>query len=234
MAEQEVIINYETLFEILRREKNREEIQKLPEDFFEKIRSYIEEKKQTTLVRNDDPFSDIENEKTQRQLVNIKKIVKEIYERREKKIIAMALNKSRIPASVMDTSLLLPEERRFYEQLVDIFNKTREEVLLKSLNNEKVLDKKESECENPSEEKPVLGSDSEEKTQFEGSKEEGGSFENASTLKTIKFVVDVGQFVGPNLEIYGPYSKDEVANLPQEVCNVLVNKNKAIFFELGE
>ena len=220
MGEQEVVVNYETLFEILRREKNREELQKLPENFLEEVRKYLNDKKQTTLSRSDDPFSEIEQEKTQRQLSNIKKIIREIYERREKKIIAMALNKSRIPNSAIETSVLLPEEGKLYEHLIDIFNRARNEILLNYMSPEIKASEEPKEIK---EEKP--------EPKEEKEPEQRADFQQAYDLKTVKFITDTTQFVGPNLEIYGPYSKDETANLPAEVCNVLINKNKAVLSE---
>ena len=62
--------------------------------------------------------------------------------------------------------------------------------------------------------------------------EESSSFKIAdSEMKKVKFLCDVSQFVGPNLEIYGPFKSEETAVLPQTVCNVLLNKNKAEFSE---
>ena len=217
---QEVVVNYETLFELLRREKNREELQQLPENFLVEVKKYLNEKKQTTLTRSDDPFSEIEQEKTQRQLANIKKILREIYERREKKIISMALNKSRIPNSAIDSSILLPEEKKLYEHLIEVFNRARNEILLSYLNADYAKEEQKEGAEakiEVKEENPAPA--------------QNQDFQQAYDIKTVKFVIDTIQFVGPNLELYGPYSKDETANLPLEVCNVLINKDKAVFCE---
>ena len=42
-------ISYTTLFELLRREKDREELQKLQKTFFEDVKSYIQEKQKNLL-----------------------------------------------------------------------------------------------------------------------------------------------------------------------------------------
>jgi len=225
--EQEVIINYETLFEMLRREKNREELQKLPENFLQEVQKYINEKRQTTFSKTNDPFSEVEQEKTQRQLSNIKKILREVYERREKKIIAMALNKSRIPNSAIETSVLLTEEKELFDQLVELFNRARNEILLNYL-SDAVREKPEQE-QKTEEKKASSVPESEESDEENEAPQARNGFQQAYSLKTVRFLCDTSQFVGPNLEIYGPFCKEETANLPSEVCTVLINRNKAEF-----
>ena len=45
MAEKDAIITYETLYEIVRLEKQRKELQKLDDTFFLNVVKYLEEKK---------------------------------------------------------------------------------------------------------------------------------------------------------------------------------------------
>ncbi len=219
--EKEVVITYETLFEILRREKTREELQKLPENFHEEVKKYLADKKQTMLSISNDQFSEIEQEKTQRQMVNLKKILNDLYERREKKIVSMALNKSRMPKSVIDISTLAENEKRFYELLVSTFNDARGDALRYNL-----LESQASQEERPKtdakavQELPLEQAD-------EQPQEEKPAFKIADSMKKVKFVCDVSQFVGPNLEIYGPFRAEEIAVLPVSVCNVLLNRDKA-------
>ena len=109
----EVNITYETLFELLRREKNREELQKLDDSFLNDVLDYLNEKKQQLelLKTKNDLFAVDEKKKAEIQDENIKKIIRELYERREKKIITIAIDKSRTSESVVDTSTLLKEEK---------------------------------------------------------------------------------------------------------------------------
>ena len=79
----EIVISYETLFELLRREKEREALQKLNDSFFEDVVNYINEKKKS-LAENESSSSFGERDKIDQQIRNIKKILKELYERREK------------------------------------------------------------------------------------------------------------------------------------------------------
>ena len=82
MAQQtEVRITYETLYELMRLEKNREEMQKLPDNFIQDTLSYLSSKEKivSDSRKRFDLFSASEREKTEVQLKNIKKILKELY-----------------------------------------------------------------------------------------------------------------------------------------------------------
>ncbi len=50
----------------------------------------------------------------------------------------------------------------------------------------------------------------------------------------VRMLCTVEQFVGPNLEIYGPFEENEIVQLPQIVCNALVNRGKAVVIEKAE
>ena len=45
--------------------------------------------------------------------------------------------------------------------------------------------------------------------------------------KIIRFLHAVPRFVGPELELYGPFEADEIATLPEEIVRVLIEKNRA-------
>jgi DNA replication initiation complex subunit (GINS family) len=91
----DIRINYETLFDLLRREKNREELQSLDKDFYEQVLAYLREKKDSLSKKEDELFVSAEREKLKIQFQNIRRIIKELYEKREKKIINMATSRAR-------------------------------------------------------------------------------------------------------------------------------------------
>lgn len=132
----EGIITYEILYDILRKERTRQELQKLDINFFNDIKKYINEK---TFILNDlktkaSIFAQKEIEKTERELINIKKIVKDIYERRESKIMQLALS-TVITNRIQDTNNLLPEEKIVFDNLLEFLKSSREELLNKLLEN---------------------------------------------------------------------------------------------------
>jgi len=208
----EVNITYETLFELLRREKNREEIQKLDAGFLNDASNYIKEKIELYNEQKgkDDLFAAEETRKAELQITNIKKILRELYERREKKIIGMAIDASRSSVSLIETTNLLKEEKRIFDELVSLFDKYRKGLLYHMLEGMQPNVKEEG--PNPYAQ-PI--------TEPEEKKEE------SKTIKMIRFLTAVPKFVGEDLEVYGPFEENDMANLPSEIANVLISKERA-------
>jgi len=133
MGEKEINITYETLFELLRREKNREELQELDGGFFEDVKDYLKEKK--AMIKDDNElFSADNSENIKKQIENAKKIIKELYEKREKKIADLAIYKSRTRSDLVDSSRFLEKEKQLFDMLVELFTKYRKDVLISILN----------------------------------------------------------------------------------------------------
>ncbi len=213
----EINITYETLFELLRREKNREELQKLDNTFFEDVVNYLKDKKAALDKPKDDLFAAEERRKADIQFENIKKILKEFYERREKKIMNMAMDMSRISmgalnSEIVDTSAMLDEEKELFDCLVEILNNNRKGILYNIL--EAMIPKVEKKEKEESKE--------EVKTNTEVSNEN-----QAETQKMVRFLHAVPKFVGKDLEEYGPFEQEDIANLPDEIAGVLIAKQRA-------
>ena len=107
MAANDIKITYEVLFDIFRREKNREELQKLDNTFYIDIITYLREKDAILNDKISKNESKEELKKLTIQLENIHKLLRELYDRRERKIIVMALNKVRIHQNIINTSAML-------------------------------------------------------------------------------------------------------------------------------
>jgi len=144
----DIRINYETLFDLLRREKNREELQSLDKDFYEQVLAYLKEKKESLSKKDDELFASAEKEKLKIQFQNIRRIIKELYERREKKAINMAMSRARTGSDVIDTSALLPSEREYFEDQVRLFVQYKDKVLDRILNLKEFDNGKAEEKEN--------------------------------------------------------------------------------------
>lgn len=202
-----VNITYETLFEILRREKTREALQKLDVMFFDEVVSYLKEKKTALeqLKTKMDLFAVEELRKSEMQHDNTRKIIKELYEKREKKIINMAIDASRTFSSVMDTSSMLDKEKMFFEHLVNTLDRFRKGILFNvmeaALPQIDVLKQEEAKAEDK---------------KLEEIKE-----------KMIRFKNAVPKFFGENLEEYGPFEKEDIAKLPAAIADVLIEKDRA-------
>jgi DNA replication initiation complex subunit (GINS family) len=198
----EVKIVFETLYEILRREKYKNELQQLEPTFYNDVVSYLAEK--ASVLESQQSKSNIfasgELQKTQKTVENVKKILKELYERRESKIIQLA----RMAAMMGETAELheiLPEERSLFREIRDTLNKYRAGILVNVL--EMKLPKIE-ETEKPKE----LKSDKKLET------------------KLVRFLNPTPKFIGDDLNVYGPYDEEDMAALPNKVANVLIKKNR--------
>ena len=212
---QEVVITYETLFELLQREKERNDLQRLEPTFFNDVISYIKDKKKVLEAKSDSMFAHEEIKKTERQLENIYKIIKELYERREKKIMIIAIDKSRTKSNLIDTTALLKEERVVFDALTGLLDTYRDAILYSVL-NEKMPFMQPSDL--PSR-KPLENKKTEENFKT--------ALELKKPIKLVRFMHPVPKFVGPELEEYGPFDEEDIASLPAEVADVLMGKGRA-------
>ena len=128
------IITYETVYETLRKEKFKNDLQQLEETFFNDVVKYLEERKKTLLSSEskDSIFASENIIKTKKQIENIQKIISELYERRETKLIQLALTASRTNYP-QDSSSMTFEEKKLYFDLVNKLNNYRENILHKIL-----------------------------------------------------------------------------------------------------
>lgn len=215
-------ITYETLFDYLREERNNVQLQKLPDAFFEDVVDYLVAKESSLNALKDSGSLTYDNSAMQYR--NAKRIIEDIYERREKKIISIALNKSRTKSQLIDTSALLSEEKIFFNKLCDILDYYRDEligaVFSKKLPNLRGIDdalakkatRKPVELEKPAEKSEVVEDESiaEEKPDI-----------------AVKFTQYVDKFVGPDLEILGPFNEGDIVKLPANVVEVILSKGYA-------
>lgn len=198
----EVIITYENLYEILRREKFRVELQRIDETFYRDVVKYLQEKSAIleSQSKKSSVFASTELEKTQTQLKNVIKILKELYEKRENKILQFALFCSR-SKNPQDISTMLPEELAFYNDMKNILDNYRDGILNNLLSSKlpsiAILEQKDLNIE-----------------------------EKTNTL-TIVISNDLPEFVGPDLNVYGPFKKGEMQILPKNVADMLINTEQA-------
>ena len=223
-------LTYEKLFDCLREERNNVQLQKLSDSFYEDAIAYISLKED--LVNSEKLSNPVLAEGSIDQLKNARKIIENIYERREKKMLLLALHKSRTKSQLIDTGSLLPEERIFFKQLTILLNHFREEILLKILKKELPIINSTKDAlliddTSVSDEDIFSKKSSEEDISplVEKSLSEGSSItKNASNLKPVKILSYIDKFVGPDLDILGPFEEGAVEKLPEEVIQLLLEK----------
>ncbi len=198
----EIKITFESLYEVLRRERSREELQEVDENFLDNVRGYCDEKQSfyEDSTRKNDLFSIGEQEKIHLQLSNIRRVLRELYDRRERKVLLLAMNKARTGVRPVDASFLMPHEKVFFDETVRVLVDSRERSLYPLLNS-------------------VLSS---------GASSQKISEPVKSDLSKVKFIRPTDAFVGKNLEVFGPFSTGDETVVSKDVAELLVEKGNAL------
>jgi DNA replication initiation complex subunit (GINS family) len=128
------MITYNDIYELSRKERYSEQLQKLSKNFIQDFSSYLKDKKEIA-SKEEDVFSDIAM-KTKKQLENAITLFKELMLRRKKKILNLVLISTETGISKQDFENLLFFEKELFEEImkcVDVLDKK----LNNSLNGEK-------------------------------------------------------------------------------------------------
>lgn len=112
-------LNYDELMRIYRLEKNSSKLVDLEADFYNALNSFMQNEKKKYL----DSLNDFSESKA-RNFSNLKKIIEEIFNLREKKILNKALIASR--TKEIDSSNLCPQEEKTFNEILSILNSQRE------------------------------------------------------------------------------------------------------------
>jgi len=184
------MITYNEIYEAARKERYADKLQPLPKNFAKEVASYLDEKKQMALKKDDD-FSDVIM-KTKKQLENAQTSFKEIIRRRRKKILTLVLVAAETGISKQDFENMLEIEKQLFENL---------------MKNIEISDKQLNEVLN-------------------GSKQ---IKENKNLM--ICFKEDVDSFVGLTGDSVGPFEKGQIANLPKEIAQILIDGKQAELME---
>ena len=51
--------------------------------------------------------------------------------------------------------------------------------------------------------------------------------EDNNKLKLIRFLTEIPKFIGTDLNIYGPFEREDLANLPKDIAKTLIEKKRA-------
>ena len=237
--DKEITITYETLYELLRREKSREDIQELDPDFVDSVKSYLAEKR-SMLYKDAGQqmlFSEEEQKKTLQQITNIIKILRELYDRRERKVINLAVNKSKTDSNMIDNSKLLSEEKDMYLRIVDILNISRANVLCNMIDENRAKDmlarvNMPNTCDDEKSEITSAADEAKETKEISDSPQEApvtsedAPASTSTDIVDVKFLSQVPKFIDPDLKVYGPFEPEDTAEVPVAIANVLLKKGK--------
>ncbi len=249
-------VNYTVLYDFVRNEKSREELQRLDDTVLSGMVGFLREQDarlQETASRSD-MFSTSEADQLRSQLLNAKRLVRELYERRERKIIDLALNKSRTGSDLIDTSNLLPHERPLFDMIVTSLDAYRRGILSHILAfkdpEARLMESLSSAFATSIAPVPSPHTHSSGvSASLAAASTAAPAFSSTPTVVPahgakpapakpavkatpqgfcrVSFLAPVDQFVGQELELYGPFEQGEEAELPAAVAEVLFAQKSA-------
>ena len=206
-------ISYKTLRKIQQAERTSPQITKINNQFFKDVQLFLNELEQR-----------LEKEKkAQKKMLlaeecqNIEKIVRNIYEHREKKIMLAAIAKAR--GGNPSIKALLPDEKMFFDDLYQNIVSYRKKILENDDNDEEL--KKET----VNSETQMGEKQSKEKEGVQEEKAIVNKKENSHPI--IRIVKDIPAFVGTDNKTYNLHQKD-IVSLPEATAKMLIKRKVAI------
>jgi len=109
--------SYEDIYEILRAEKYSTDLQPIDKEQLRKINVYFKSKEEF-LIRQKDTGFDEAAEKTKIEYDNAKRALRDLYDKRERKVISRALFTARGNFKLKDTTNMLLSEEKLYFALL--------------------------------------------------------------------------------------------------------------------
>ncbi|RLI97415.1 MAG: hypothetical protein DRO96_00675 [Candidatus Aenigmatarchaeota archaeon] len=190
-----MVLTFEKIRDIHRAEKESRKLEKLPDNIMKEAADYIERKQHIKEKTSTDVY----------ELENIKNIIKDLFEIRERKILNLALYSVRTGLPVEN---LTKEEEKLFYSLVNILKTFREEFLDK-LGNPAAMVRMESNGD---------------------ISKKNGSNDKSEKQKTkkrqIRVVQDIPEFVGTDLKSYS-LKKNDIISLDEKIENLLIKRGLA-------
>lgn len=193
------MVSFEDLREVHRKERASPKLVSIPAGFWRDVSEYFAEKmrRYEELRKNPSRFTDKVLTQFEKEIRNAGRIIKELYTLRERKIIRQAGTEV-ATGEKQEMQDMVPEERKIYEAVVLNLKAGRDGILAKVLAG---------------------------RTAGEGGEKKEGAEQTDS--RKIRILEPVASFLGTDLNLYGPYEKGQLAELPVKYAELLVEKGKA-------
>jgi hypothetical protein len=227
MSDEVTPITFESIYNLVRNEKTNVAIQKINPMIYAQLVEYLKTKIQTYKESKQKQINPQDIEKIKFQITSARKLIKDFYEYRERKITTIAIDNSRTKNA--DVKNLLDTEKEILNQITQILDVYRKDILL-NLVNAKVPYQNQ-----PIIKRPVVTSEIEEESpkKIDESNEpekpvKSTDVSTNDTLINIKFIKEVPKFLGKNSEVFGPFAPDDEIKIDIDIANILINQNHAI------
>jgi len=198
---------YEDLYELLRKEKFDNDLQEITLQHLKKIKEYFDTKKSFLEKQSTSNtfFNSKKLEKVQTELENAKRALRDLYEKRERKVISRAIFSSRMDSKLKDTTNMFKNEELLYLTLIDLLNKNKDEFFNLF---EKGLEKVK-----------IKSAESKPKTLKELPTEEKEKVK-------VKFLAEIPVLMDEDLNEHGPFAVGQEAELPANLAKILLDQEK--------
>ena len=207
------ILTFKFLRELQKKERASRELEKLDNDFYSQVSGYMEKKMGLDLKNNKD-FAE------RRDLEHTKIIIGDILNRRERKVINLAVLNVR--GTIMPKNIL-PEEKELFEKIKSAVTKYRSNLEFVFYENEEKKETAEENIKEDNIEKKKEKGEEDKKTE----KNKAGETDSNKSVTKIKILGAVPEFVADDGESYGPFEEGEIVDIPQSAAAILINIKKA-------
>ena len=213
-------LTFSELRKVQKSEKRQDELTELDDNFFRQVSEYLANKEELG---------------EDREYNNAKRVFDKIISLREKKIYRQAQIAVKTDLNAGNLNLL-PSEQELFREIKEDFKQHRgrieDRIDTTSVQKVDTPEEKEEETssesteddietEMPEEDEPV-------ESEAEGDEEnEDDSREVEEGYELVKITSDVPEFMGTDLEPYGPFEEGEEAAIPEENAEILVNRGNA-------
>lgn len=207
-------LTFNELRKIQKKERRNDNLAELDQNFIIDASEYLNRKKDLG--------------ESNREYKNAKRVIDKIVSIREDKIFKQA--KIAVKSEVNPENLnLLPREEKLFRKLKENFENHRKEI------NEHLKTKKKQSTTStePSQNKEIENQKESEKTETPDEEEENSekSEQNQEEIEEgyqkIKITTEVPEFMGTDLEPYGPFEAGEKVKVPEENAEILINRGNA-------
>lgn len=224
-------LTFSELRKVQKEEKRKEGLVELEDSFLLRVSNYFETKKDTS--------------GNSREYKNALRVFKKIISLREDKIVKnakIAVKTGKTPDN------MLPREKELFRQMKEIFGDHRERIdeMTEQEHEEDSFEPETttSSGEEPEIEEPAPSPETETAEEPEVEEEVDDSTENGGETEPeedeeeipegyqiVKIVSQVPEFMGTDLETYGPFEEGEEAQIPEDNAEILVNRGNAEMIE---
>lgn len=235
MSEEENnILTFSELRKIQKEEDKQEELTEIGDKFLLRVSNYFDRKE--------------EAEGKSREYKNSKRVLDKIISLREEKIVKEARLSVRTDQDTTNLSLL-PEEQEIFREIKAEFQSHRNKVeemvesqtvpgtgnepsqeVREQTGTDSKPEKMDETVEEPSQKEEKV-SDEDEPEETAEADEESETEEVEEGYKLVRTTSDVPEFMGTDLEAYGPFDEGEKVSIPDDNAEILVNRGNAELVE---